>query len=174
MEPSTATRYWEFWVLWEGVPPTCTWTACQGTSQHQIPTREDQCPALGWGFGGSGSRNFSAGSLVKVTSAADVRRATSFTGDWRHSRAYTFHGPRKTFKAWSQLYWLQITGSSKSRLIQTSEIQHYIILKEGFLKMSLHLKTIFRLNVFTLHTFLHVLDDGLEIVDYKFGLLFEA
>lgn len=41
--------------------------------------------------------------------------------------------------------------------------------------MSLHLKIVFRLNIFILQEFLYVLDDHLEIkLDYKFGLLLEA
>ena len=69
----------------------------------------------------------------------------------------------------TQLYCLQITRSTKSKLINTSKMQSCVSFKKRIVKMSLHLKTVFRLNIFTLQAFFYVLDDGLEIADYKFG-----
>ena len=74
----------------------------------------------------------------------------------------------------TQLYCLQITRSTKSKLINTSKMQSCVSFKKRIVKMSLHLKTVFRLNIFTLQAFFYVLDDGLEIADYKFGWSQEA
>lgn len=53
-------------------------------------------------------------------------------------------------------------------------MQHYVSFRDSIIKISLHLKTVLRLNIFALQTFLYVLDDGLEIADYEFGILLEA
>ena len=100
----------EFWVLREGIPSLRMWTACQRTGQCQILTREDQlalhsAQPLGWGFSGSGSRDFCARFLVTMVFGGDVGGATSFSRNGRHYRAYKFNEARKIIKAWSQLYW---------------------------------------------------------------------
>ena len=60
----------------------------------------------------------------------------------------------------------------KKYKIQTNKYKQnaiYVSFKKRIVKMSLHLKTVFRLNIFTLQAFFYVFDDGLEIADYKFG-----
>lgn len=52
-------------------------------------------------------------------------------------------------------------------------MQRYVSFEKSIVKISLHLRTVFRLNIFTLQAFFYVLDDGLKIVDYKFGISLE-
>lgn len=49
------------------------------------------------------------------------------------------------------------------------------IVKKNIIKMSLHLETVFALNIFALQAFLYVPDNCLEIIVYcKFSILLEA
>lgn len=166
-------------MLREGIASICIWTAYCKTSQCQVPNRGDQdvlhsAQPLDWVFGDSISRDFCSRSLVKMIPGADMGRAISFIRNWRYPRVYKFHEPRKIFNAWLQWHRLQII-STKSRLVNISKICHFIHCQKTIITMSLHLKTVFRLNIFILQAFLYMLDDYLEIkVHYKFGLLLEA
>ena len=52
-------------------------------------------------------------------------------------------------------------------------MQRYVSFKKSIVKISLYLKTVFRLNIFTLQAFFYVLDDGLKKVDCKFSISLE-